>query len=171
MAIWEFFKTTTGDDSSSDNIRLKNKIKKLLPDCEEEFLIKYTCIAGLLARVAYVDMVIHDGELEKIKTSLYEWTSLSNEEVNAVVTLALEEIKDLSGLENYKYCRPLNDILNTDQKHELIKTLFAISASDGEVSNQEAEEIRLINSSLRLDQQYFIAAKATVLDKLKALKY
>jgi uncharacterized tellurite resistance protein B-like protein len=120
--------------------------------------------------VAFTDMEIHEKEVTNIKSSIEEWTDLNSEEAAAITTLAISEVKDLAGLENHKYCHPLNDILSTQQKYGLLKSLFAIAAADGNVDNNEAEEIRVIATGLLLEHKHFISAKATILDKLGALK-
>jgi uncharacterized tellurite resistance protein B-like protein len=170
MAFWDIFKSNSNTDESSNLGRLHQKIQELLPETEEQKHILVACSAGLLARVAYTDMEIHENEVKDIKSSLEQWTDLSTDEAAAVTSLAISEIKDLAGLENHKYCRPLNDILSTEQKYGFLKSLFAIAASDGNVDNNEAEEIRVIATGLLLEHKHFVSAKATILDKLGALK-
>ena len=56
------------------------------------------------------------------------------------------------------------------ERYSLVKALFSIAASDGSVDESESEEIRVICMSLRLQHQDFISARASVLDKIRALK-
>jgi len=169
MKFWDIFNSsereTTGQTSG-----LHQKISTLLPEKIEDELIKCACVAGLLARVAYIDFDIHENEEDFIQKSLSEWTSFNNEEVKAISKVAIEEIKNLAGLENHLYCHPLNEFMDNDEKYAVVETLFAMAASDHEVTGDESEEIRLINIGLRLEHKHFISARATVLDKLTALK-
>ncbi|MFT6604717.1 MAG: putative tellurite resistance protein B-like protein, partial [Bacteriovoracaceae bacterium] len=97
-------------------------------------------------------------------------TKLSAEEIDAIVAVSIDEIKDLSGLENHKYCPPLVEILEKDQRYGLLESLFQIAASDGNVEDNESEEIRLITTGLNLEHKHYISARATVLEFLGALR-
>ena len=55
-------------------------------------------------------------------------------------------------------------------RYSLLKALFSIAASDGSVDESESEEIRVICMGLRLQHQDFISARASVLDKIRALR-
>ena len=151
-------------------LRLQKKLEKIFPEIPEKEMIKITCLAGLLARVAFIDFEVHHGEVEAMKKSISEWTDLEEKEIEVIVTIAIEEIKELSGIQNHKYCHPLNDILNNEEKLNVLKMLFAIAAGDDTVSEQESEEIRLICKGLLLEHPHFVAAKSTVYEKLGALK-
>jgi len=168
MAFWDIFKTKKTDSENLSTIHLK--IKELLPHEEEDKLIKTACISGLLARVATIDFEVHKNEIEQMIQSLTSWGDLTKTDAENVVKIALEEIKDLSGLENHKYCHPLNEIMKPNDRYSLLKALFSIAASDGSVDESESEEIRVICISLRLQHKDFISARASVLDNLRALR-
>lgn len=169
MKFWDIFnssvKETTGHTS-----RLHQKISELLPEENEDELIKCACVAGLLASVAFIDFEIHENEEEFMKKSLLDWTNLTPLEVDAISKVAIDEIKELSGLENHLYCKPLNELMDNDEKYGVLESLFAMAACDHEVSHKESEEIRVIYMGLHLEHKHFVSARATVLDKLMALK-
>ena len=165
-----FLANLSSNESSQFTSRLHQKIAELLPDKNEEDLIKTACLSGLMARIAYNDMEIHEGEMELITQSLEKWMNLNSEESIATAKLCVEEIKELAGIENHLYCLPLRESLSGKERYKIIECLFAIAASDGSVSNQEAEEIRNINQGLLLEHQHFISAKSTVLEYLGSLK-
>ncbi len=168
MAFWDIFKTKKSNSEDLSTIHLK--IKKLLPNENEDKLIKTACISGLLARVATIDYEVHKNEMEQMIHSLTKWGELSKPEAENVVKIALEEINDLAGLENHKYCHPLNEIMKPEDRYSILKALFSIAASDGSVDESESEEIRVICMSLRLQHKDFISARASVLDNLRALR-
>ena len=168
MAFWDIFKTKKTDSENLSTIHLK--IKELLPNEEEDKLIKTACISGLLARVATIDFEVHKDEMKQMIQSLTSWGDLTKPDAENVVKIALEEITDLSGLENHKYCHPLNEIMKPEDRYSLLKALFSIAASDGSVDESESEEIRVICMSLRLQHKDFISARASVLDNLRALR-
>ena len=150
--------------------RLHQKIDAQIPDAPDEEKLLIACVSGLLARVAYCDFQLHDNEKEIIKEALSKWSGLDSKDIDAVTEISIEEVKDLSGLENHKYCHPLINILDQNARYHLLESLFAVAAADGEVEHKESEEIRTISDGLRLEHRFFVSARATVLDSLKILK-
>lgn len=169
MRFWEFFKNTLPSDKDQLS-RLHDKIRRLLPDVNEEETVKTACLAGLLARVAYCDFEIAPSEKDQMKLALSKIGHIEDELVESITELAISEIIELAGLENHKYCYPLNSLMTNEQKYDLLIALFAIAASDGEVGHEETEEIRLITASLQLEHKYFISARAQYKEKLSLLR-
>lgn len=168
MAFWDIFGVSNQKESHLSG--LHKKIEELLPNSTEDEHILVACASGLFARVIYIDFEVHKNEVSKMKSSLEHWTKLDPEEINAIVKISIDEIKDLAGLENHKYCPPLVKILEKDQRYGLLESLFEIAASDGTVDDKESEEIRLIATGLNLEHKHFISARATVLEYLGALR-
>ena len=161
--VINFFKTLGPEfEPDNNNGTLYNKLSEFLPEVDQEELLKLACISGLLARIAYADLEIVSGEEESIKKSLRVWGNISDNEIQAVVTLVVTETKNLAGLENHKYCSPLIEILSETERFELLKSLFRIAAGDGNISNLESEEIRSISTGLGLTHRFYIAAKVAV---------
>ena len=169
MAFWDKFIKEL-NPSPQYGTHLQQKLAKLLPQHPETGLVKITCFSGLLARVANIDFNITLDEIEKMKKVLANWFSFSTIELDAIVQITVSEIKELAGIDNHKFCHPLNELLSREEKTTLLEGLFAVAASDGTVSEAEVEEIRLIAKSLRLQHPEFISAKATVIAQLGSLK-
>lgn len=168
MAFWDIFGVSGQKESHLSG--LHKKIEKLLPNATDDEHILVACTSGLFARVIYIDFEVHKNEVSKMKSALQQWTKLGAEEIDAIVSISIEEIKNLSGLENHKYCPPLVKILDNDHRYGLLESLFQIAASDGTVEDQESEEIRLIATGLNLEHKHFISARASVLEYLGALR-
>ena len=168
MAFFDFFSS----DEDSVHSRLFYKFKEQFKEAEvsDDEIVKYTCIAGLFARVCYADMEVKVDEVEHIRSSLSEWIPLDEKIIDWIARISINEVVDLAGTENHLYVRPLFDIMTVDERFELLKALFAVSASDGVTCHNESEEINLICKGLRLDNRYFVAARATVVDKMASLK-
>ncbi len=149
----------SGDENKSE---LQKSIEQHFPDQTEQTYITYTCVAGLMARVAFADLKVELGEEKYMKEALLKWTELSEEDASSLTNLAIENVKKLVGLENHFYCSPLIENFSEGERYNLIKVLFQLAASDGDLANIEAEEIRSINTYLRLTHQHFISAKAEV---------
>lgn len=167
MSFWKKFVDNGKDDNLSS---LQKELANSLSELSEEQQVEVTCIAGLLARVAYVDFELDPNELVEIKKILKQWTDYTDDLVELIANTAVKHIKDLAGLENHLYVYPLRDILDRDTRFKIVEALFAIAAADGNVENIESEEIRMINTGLELSNQHFIAARAKVIQKLGALK-
>lgn len=172
MAFWDFFKTSSDEKGQDYKHGLYQKAKELFPDSEENELIKWTCISGLLARVAYSDLNIDANEAAFIKKALNEISDFGQAKSDALAELAIKEVKLLAGQENHRYCYELNESIDmdNDEKYKILKLLFAVAAADGEVESVESEEIRHITKALLLEHKHYISAQATVREKLKALK-
>ncbi len=171
MSFWDLF-TSTG--SSENGEKFSSKLHKKLADqfngADDQELTKWACIAGLLARVANIDLEITKDEEQNIVDSIVRWAGIDEQKAIAVKNIAIEDLTELAGLENHKYCSPLNEILSKNERYSLLETLFALAASDGQADNQESEEIRVISRGLLLGNKEFIAARATVLEFLAAAK-
>jgi uncharacterized tellurite resistance protein B-like protein len=168
MAFWDLFQTKSQTETSKSGLQVK--VEQLLPTYGPQELERVTCVAGLLAKVAYTDFEVHQKEKASMAQALEKWTALSPEEVSAISNLAIEQIKELAGLEDHLYSYPLENHMNEKERFGLLKALFSLAASDGNVDNSESEEIRQIAKNLRLSHEHFIAARASVLEYLGALK-
>ncbi len=165
-----FFDLFKPKNYGPDYGRLYNKLLKALGQDNQNELLRCACIAGLMARVAFIDFDINPKEKLFISKALKDWTKFSDNQINLISSIAIDEIKELAGLENHKYCQFLNDISDNDEKYEILVSLFALAGSDDRVQGDEIEEIRLICKCLRLEHKHFISAQATVLEKISSLK-
>lgn len=166
MSFWQKFSNSKEDKQSS----LEKKLKERFSSFSEERLIKLASISGLLAAVAFADLVVEDEEAKAIQKALGEWSTLSDEDCTSVSTIAQNYAKELVDLENHLYTNSLNELLSRDEKYYLIESLFEVAASDGNISGVEAEQIRSISKLLQLSSNLFLAARAKFSDKLGALK-
>jgi uncharacterized tellurite resistance protein B-like protein len=141
---------------------LLKAIQNNLPNKSEQDTLLIYCIAGLLSRIAYNDLKITQEEVAQMETSLIEWGEISSIQAQSIVKLANEQMKLMAGIDNHKYCSPLIDLLDEQQRYSLLETLFKIAQSDGEVSASEDQEIRLIAKALGLPHRYFTAARAKI---------
>ena len=170
MDIWKALfpsKTQTQEEPlSSIHRRLQGELGELA----EEDHVGIACLAGLLARVAFVDINISSEEFQSMVKSLTEMTSYSASVAQKIALIAKEEAQELVDHEFHLYIRPLNEIFTVKQKENTLRLLFQVAAADGKVENLESEEIRRIAKELRLSHKQFVQAKLTVRDQIEALK-
>ncbi len=128
-----------------------------LPDRE---LRKLSLAGGLMARVAYVDRKIQEGEFESMVSAIQTHWKLSDIESALVAEVAVNEIgKDM---DYYRLSRGFFESTNEQERVRFLDVLFAVADGDGFVSNAEIEEIRTIATVLKLTHRQFIEAKLKV---------
>ena len=86
-----------------------SELGRLLPDAEEGELTIIACISGLMAKVAWCDLDVHGDEVEHMKKSLGHWTELPQQDIDAIVAVALEHTRELAGVEAYRYTEFLSE--------------------------------------------------------------
>ena len=166
MGLLDFFKT---EEETQKYSELHNKIKEEYPELDEKSLILTGCMAGLMARVAYVDFDLDPKELEQMPLLMDKCELPKEIDSKNLVKIAVDHIEQMAGLENHLYVHPLRDLLSKDDRFKLVRSLFCLAASDGSVDGVEAEEIRTIVKGLELSNQHYLAARAEVSEFLKAL--
>lgn len=126
----------------------------------ESDLRKLSLAGGLLARVAYVDRQVSDGEYQTIVTVLQTAWGLSLAAAGVVAQIAVSEIgKDL---DYYRLSRQFFESTSEDERVRFLDALFAVTTGDGHTSEEEIEEVRAIAMGLLLSHEQFIAAKLKV---------
>jgi uncharacterized tellurite resistance protein B-like protein len=116
--------------------------------------------AGLLARAAYVDRQLTEAEKQAITDALRRYWNKSPYEAGLVAEVALSDIT--KNLDYYRLTRQFFECTSEDERLRFLDVLFAVSASDGRLSNEEIEEIRTIATGLLLTHQQFIDAKLKI---------
>ncbi len=167
MSLFSFFKE---EEAVKKYSSLHDELKQEYPELSEKELVVTGCVAGLLARVAYVDFSLDPKEIENMGKVLSRWNIHPEIHTELITEMAIRHIKEMAGLENHLYVLPLREFLNADEKYKLLESLFVIAASDGVVEGVESEEIRLVCKGLELSNQHFLAARAKVSEYISALK-
>jgi len=170
MGFWELLKNQNIEKKSGSNAVLE-KISNALPDASDNEKITIACLAGLMARVAYVDFNYSDDELHSMQQIITTLTGLHDIQAKTVISIASKQIKELAGLDHHIYAHTLAGLMSEKQRYGVLEALFYIAGSDNCVMENESEEIRLITKGLNLTPKHFLAARATVWEKLKALDY
>ncbi len=123
-------------------------------------LRKLSLAGGLMARIAHVDKIVTDDELEMMVNVLQSDWGLSEEAAHLVAEIALSETG--AAMDFYRLTREFFESTTEDERILFLDVLFAISDADGDISFDEIEEIRRIARSLNLSQQQVNEAKATI---------
>lgn len=154
---------------SSDLQSLRGLIAELdhLPPEEAHFLAVY---AQMLYRVAFADAKITPEETARIEMTLKSWGKLSDVQAVLVAELARNQQRLFGGSENFLVSREFRDLATHEQKHDLLRSLFAVAAADDSIGSIENDTIRIISREIALSHEEFILIRQDFLDKLEALK-
>ncbi|MGW8251633.1 MAG: tellurite resistance TerB family protein [Anaerolineales bacterium] len=129
-------------------------------DLPEEELRKLSLAGGLMARVAYVDGDVNEGEMDTMVQAIQEHWHLADVQAALVAEVAVSQVS--KGMDYYRLSRRFFEKTNEDERVRFLDVLFAVAAGDGYVSYEETEEIRTIATVEKLTHKQFIDAKLKV---------
>jgi uncharacterized tellurite resistance protein B-like protein len=126
----------------------------------EDKLRKLSLAGGLMARVAYLDREVKEGEIDTMVKAIQANWDIDDLEAALVAEIAVSEIG--KGLDYYRLTRQFFESTTEDERVRFLDVLFAVADGDGRVSYSEIEEIRTIANGLKLTHQQFIDAKLRI---------
>jgi uncharacterized tellurite resistance protein B-like protein len=129
-------------------------------DIPEKELRRLSLAGGLMARVAYVDHEVQEGEFDTMVSAIKNNWQLSDIEAALVAESAVSTITQ--GLDYYRLSRRFFESTTEDERVRFMDALFAVADADGRVSYEEIEEIRTIATVLKLTHKQFIDAKLKI---------
>ena len=116
--------------------------------------------AALLIELIYTDDQVLKQETDKLFDILQEEFGIEPEDIDELVTLAEQEVKEANDL--YQFTRLINDNYSYEQKCTLIKALWQIAYADDELDKYEESTIRKIADLIHVNHSDFIKAKLAV---------
>jgi uncharacterized tellurite resistance protein B-like protein len=132
-------------------------------DIPDDYLRKLGTVGGMMARVAQVDNIVFEKEMDKmisivetgwgIMSILKTGWGLSHEASLFVIDVAMSEVS-----KNFDYLRMSRDFFDNTtnvERANLINLLFTVANADGRISNEEFKEIRTIADYLLLSGNQF----------------
>ncbi len=126
-----------------------------LPEDEGQLLA--SAAAMLLFEVAWADHEMGADEITLIEESLQNLFDLSAATTEWLVTDARAKHEASVGL--YEYTRTINEVLEADEKFELMVSLWRLAHSDKKLHALEEHAIRRISELLYVPHAQFIKAK------------
>ncbi|MBT7437889.1 MAG: TerB family tellurite resistance protein [Cellvibrionales bacterium] len=113
--------------------------------------------ASLMVEVMVIDQETSDKELTKIKGILESQFELKDHEIQKLLELARQEVKDATSL--YQFTRLINDHFDYQKKKELIGSLWHIAFADDVLDKHEEAIIRRIADLIYISHSDFIKTK------------
>lgn len=116
--------------------------------------------AALLVEMMRADSEITDDERKAVTKKLQSSFGLSEEEINAMIKFAEEEILKATGY--YEFTSLINKGLSQEQKVRIIEHLWEIAFSDSLLDKHEEHMVRKIAGLIHVSHKDFIDAKLRV---------
>ena len=126
----------------------------------EDILRKLSLAGALMARVAYVDREVSEGEFDAIADILEEKWGISPVQAALVAEAAVSQTGKTTDM--YTLARDFFDTTDESERVRFLDVLFAVAEGDGFVTYEETEEIRLISKMLKMTHRQFINAKLKI---------
>ena len=119
---------------------------------------------ALFLEMARIDEKFTDEEMDTILSIVKERYGLSQEHADALVAEADRELADSVDL--WQFARLINENYSTDEKIEIIETLWRMVFVDGKMDRYEHYLMNKLKNLLRLSHEQLIDAKLKVLNSV-----
>lgn len=156
--------TTAGDTATVR--RIVAKLEAMPP--ERARLV--ASAAYTLARAANADLDISDDETAIIERALQERGSLDEPTAVLVAEMAKLQAKTVGGTEDYVVTREFAALATDQQKSDMLRACFVISAANGSISAEESAEVNQIANELDLDPSVVSALRAEFHEQFSAVQ-
>jgi len=155
-----------GSTTSGSVRQIADALDRLPPDRARQL----AAFAYTLGRVAHVDLEVSAEETRAMEGILRRVAGLSEDEAILIVRIAKSQHELFGATESYVVTREFARAASHEEKMALLECLFAVSASDKEVSGVEEAEIRRIAAELDLTHQDLIAVRSKFREHIPVLK-
>jgi uncharacterized tellurite resistance protein B-like protein len=159
-----------GLEPSPDDPGVLDSVSHVLDRLESGRARYVAAFAYLLGRVARADMHLGEAEMTLMARLIGEEADLTPDESQAVVALAVAEVKRFGGTHNYLVTREFAEHTTHLQRLGLLRCLFGLAAADESVGTREDNEIRGISRELGIEHGDFVRARMEVRDHLAVLR-
>jgi uncharacterized tellurite resistance protein B-like protein len=154
-------------DSKTETVReIVRQLNGLEPD-RARYLAAFSYV---LARVANADMEISEVETREMERLIQELGDLPEEQAILAVQIAKSQQLLFGGTEDYLVTRELNNIASREEKEKLLHCLFAVSAADDAIDQNEENEIRRISEELGFEHRELTVIRSHYNDKRTILR-
>jgi uncharacterized tellurite resistance protein B-like protein len=116
---------------------------------------------ALFVEMARIDEKFTEAEMETVLSIVQERYGLTREHADALVAEADKELN--KSVDLWQFARLINENYSTDEKIEIIETLWRMVFVDGKMDRYEHYLMNKLKNLLRLSHDQLIAAKLKVL--------
>ena len=118
--------------------------------------ITVSCLA-LMIETAKADSSLDEEELTKVVQLAQARHGLSSDEAQEFLEQAKQQVKDSTSL--YEFTSLINENLNPDEKYLVIESMWQVAFADGEIDRYEEHIIRKAAELIYVEHVRFIEAK------------
>jgi uncharacterized tellurite resistance protein B-like protein len=126
--------------------------------------------AYTLARAAHADLDISDEETAAIERELQQDEGLDEPTAVLVTQMAKLQANTVGGTEDYVVTREFKALASEQQRLDVLKACFAISAASGSISAEETAVLNQIAGELDIDAAAVTRIKVQYHDQLSAVQ-
>lgn len=172
MNLWELLglksrEAPGREDRSADSVRaVVERLERLDPDHARQI----ASFAYILGRVAHVDLEISHEETAAMERAVRTLGGLTEAEAVVVVEIAKSHNRLFGSTDNYVVTRDFAASATREERMALLECMFAVSASDADVTGDEEGEIRRIATELGLERGDFLEARLRYREYIGVLK-
>ena len=171
MNLWELLglkrRGQDREDTSTETVRaVVARLEHLEPDHARHI----AAFAYILGRVAHADLEITPEESAAMERAVQTLGGLTEAEAVVVVEIAKSHNRLFGATDNYVVTRDFAAAATREERMALLECMFAVSASDSEVTGEEESEIRRIAAELGLERGDFLAARARYREYIALLR-
>lgn len=146
MAIKDFFKRWTAVEYMSE-----------LPEKSSSDRKVQVSVCALMVEMARIDKVFTQDELVVLYDTLADRFGLNRDAIAELIADAEAELN--ASLDLWQFAKTINDSLSTNEKINLVETLWRVVLVDGHMDEHEHYLMSKMKNLLRLDQQQMNTAK------------
>jgi tellurite resistance protein len=126
--------------------------------------------AYTLARAAHADLDISAEETAVIEEALQTRGALDEATAVLVAEMAKLQARTVGGTEDYVVVREFAALANDQQKQDILRACFLVSAANGSISAEESAEVNQIANELALDPSVVSGIRAEFHERLSAVQ-
>lgn len=156
--------TTAGDTATVR--RIVERLESMPP--EQARLI--ASAAYTVARAANADLEISAEETALIERELQENGSLDEPTAVLVTEMAKLQARTVGGTEDYVVTREFVKLATEQQRIDVLRVCFAVSAASGTISAEESAEVNQIANELGLDAAIVSGIRAEYHERLSSVQ-
>ena len=163
------FKTLglAGDEDARHETETVSEIATVLQGLPADRARLLAAFTYLLGRVAFADHDVSAAEREIMEGRLATEGDVTPDQARHLVQLAVQATSSHGAAEDYQVAREFEALATREEKLQLLRALFTVSAQHG-IATVEDTEISRIASVLRLDRADVTALRHEFRDAIKA---
>ena len=147
-----------------------NKIKDLIGNFskteelneEPDLSMLNSACAALLVEIAFADKDFEEREKQSLKESLIQTYDIEESAVQEIIDDAQQAVNESTSL--YAYTRIVNDEFEYNDKLDLLRNLWKVAYSDGNLDKYEEHLIRKILDLIHISHSDYINIKLEIRD-------